>query len=130
MIAALDRIEVVTLFVADSAASKAFYTRVFGLEVVYEDDVSAVLAMGGPMLNLLEATQAPELVAPTAVTPAAQGAALMFTIRVEDVDAVCAELADHGVRLLNGPLDRPWGRRTAAFADPDGHVWEVAQEVQ
>ena len=33
-----------------------------------------------------------------------------------------------GVELLNGPLDREWGVRTAAFADPDGHVWEVAQE--
>jgi len=33
----------------------------------------------------------------------------------------------HGVTLLNGPVDRPWGRRTAAFADPSGNVWEVAQ---
>jgi uncharacterized glyoxalase superfamily protein PhnB len=31
--------------------------------------------------------------------------------------------------LLNGPIDRPWGRRTAAFADPAGHLWEVAQEL-
>jgi uncharacterized glyoxalase superfamily protein PhnB len=28
---------------------------------------------------------------------------------------------------VNGPVDRPWGRRTAAFADPAGHAWEVAQ---
>jgi catechol 2,3-dioxygenase-like lactoylglutathione lyase family enzyme len=33
------------------------------------------------------------------------------------------------VELLNGPLDREWGVRTAAFADPDGHVWEIAQEL-
>jgi uncharacterized glyoxalase superfamily protein PhnB len=31
------------------------------------------------------------------------------------------------VALLNGPIDRPWGRRTAAFADPAGNVWEIAQ---
>ncbi len=31
--------------------------------------------------------------------------------------------------LLNGPQDRPWGRRTAAFADPAGHVWELAHEI-
>ena len=36
-------------------------------------------------------------------------------------------LVAHGVTLLNGPVDRPWGRRTAAFADPSGNVWEVAQ---
>ena len=33
-----------------------------------------------------------------------------------------------GVELLNGPMDRPWGIRTAAFADPAGHIWEIAQE--
>jgi uncharacterized glyoxalase superfamily protein PhnB len=33
------------------------------------------------------------------------------------------------VSLLNGPLDRPWGVRTATFTDPDGHIWEIAQEL-
>jgi uncharacterized glyoxalase superfamily protein PhnB len=49
-------------------------------------------------------------------------------VSVEDVDAACRELAGLGVALLNGPMDRPWGIRTAAFADPDGHVWEFAQD--
>ena len=44
-------------------------------------------------------------------------------------DAVCAELAAHGVDLLNGPVNRPWGVRTASFTDPGGHVWEIAQEL-
>jgi uncharacterized glyoxalase superfamily protein PhnB len=26
-------------------------------------------------------------------------------------------------------IDRPWGVRTAAFADPEGHVWEVAADI-
>ncbi len=50
----------------------------------------------------------------------------MFTIEVDDVDAVCARLADRGVELLNGPMDRPWGIRTASFRDPGGHIWEIA----
>ena len=37
-----------------------------------------------------------------------------------------AEFASRGVELLNGPVDRPWGVRTAAFADPAGHIWELA----
>jgi catechol 2,3-dioxygenase-like lactoylglutathione lyase family enzyme len=45
------------------------------------------------------------------------------------VDAACADLATHGVRLLNGPMDREWGQRTACFADPAGHLWEFAQEL-
>ena len=31
--------------------------------------------------------------------------------------------------LLNGPVNRPWGVRTASFADPGGHIWEIAQEL-
>ncbi len=130
MIAALDRIEVITLFVADVGVSKQFYTRVFGLEVVWEDANSAVVKMADALLNLLAVAEAPELVAPAAVAAAGRGSALMFTIRVADAREVCAELAAHGVALLNGPVDRPWGRRTAAFADPDGHVWEIAQELE
>ena len=79
------------------------------------------------MINLLRADRAPTLVEPAAVGAADAGARSVFTIRVTDVDATCAELARHGVALLNGPVDRAWGRRTAAFADPAGHVWEVAQ---
>ncbi len=52
-----------------------------------------------------------------------------FTIPVDDVDAACAELATRGVGLLNGPMDRPWGIRTASFTDPDGHIWEFAQAL-
>ncbi|MDQ3782600.1 MAG: VOC family protein, partial [Actinomycetota bacterium] len=29
--------------------------------------------------------------------------------------------------LLNGPVDRPWGVRTASFRDPAGHIWEIAR---
>jgi len=42
---------------------------------------------------------------------------------------VCAELAAHGVELLNGPVNRPWGRRTASFTDPGGHIWEIAEDL-
>ena len=126
----LDRIEVVTLFVDDIDEAKAFYQKVFAPEVVYEDAVSSVLKFSGTMINLLKVTEAPQLVEPSAVAAPGSGARVLLTIKVDDVDAVCAELRKLGVTLLNGPVDRPWGRRTAAFADPSGHVWEVAQELR
>jgi catechol 2,3-dioxygenase-like lactoylglutathione lyase family enzyme len=122
-------IEVVTLFVDDIAATKAFYQKVFEPEVVYADEVSAVLKFDGAMVNLLQASQAPELVEPVPVAVSRAGTRMLLTIRVGDVDAVCAMLQGLGVSLLNGPIDRPWGRRTAAFSDLSGHVWEVAQEL-
>jgi len=53
-----------------------------------------------------------------------------MTIWVDDVDAICGSLRDLGVELLNGPVDRAWGQRTASFADPDGHIWEVAAAIR
>ena len=50
-----------------------------------------------------------------------------ISIEVDDVDAMCAELAARGVKLLNGPMDRPWGIRTASFQDPAGHIWEIGK---
>jgi catechol 2,3-dioxygenase-like lactoylglutathione lyase family enzyme len=125
----LDTIEVVTLFVDNIDIARSFYQKVFAPEVVYQDDVSAVLKFSGAMINLLKVSEAAQLVEPSAVAAPGTGARVLLTIRVEDVDAVCAQLRSQGVALLNGPIDRPWGRRTAAFADPSGHVWEVAQEL-
>jgi len=126
----LDAIEVVTLFVDDVLAAKAFYRKVFAAETVFEDDAGAVLGFAGAMVNLLDGRQAPELVEPNKVAPSSAGSRVLLTIRVDDCDATCAALSKLGVALLNGPIDRPWGRRTAAFADPSGHVWEVAQVLE
>ena len=60
------------------------------------------------------------------MAPREAGVALQFTIDVDDVDAMCAELADAACSLINGPMDRPWGVRTASFKDPGGHIWEIA----
>ena len=124
-----DAIEVITLFVENIGETKSFYQTVFSAEIVYEDEVSAVLKFAGTLVNLLESTQAPELVTPEPVAKPSSGARMMLTVKVGDADAVYEELRHRGVTFLNGPVDRPWGRRTAAFADPSGHVWEIAQEL-
>ena len=121
------RISAITLFAEDLAATKQFYVDVFGLPVHYEDDVSAVFDFGNTLINVLQATEAHDLIAPAQVADPDAGARAQFTLEVDDVDATCADLATRGVTLLNGPMDRPWGIRTAAFRDPGGHVWEIAK---
>jgi catechol 2,3-dioxygenase-like lactoylglutathione lyase family enzyme len=79
------------------------------------------------MINLLHIDEAATLVEPVTVGQRQAGARALFTIAVPDVRAVCAELTTRGGEILNGPTDRTWGRRTAAFADPAGNVWEVAE---
>ena len=54
----------------------------------------------------------------------------MFTLPVTDTESACAELTRRGVTLLDGPIDRPWGQRTAAVADPAGNVCEIAADVR
>ena len=120
-------IAAITLFMDDLEAAKSFYENVFGLPVIYEDANSAVFKFGETLVNLLRATEAPSLVSPASVAPADAGVRFQFTLEVEDVDATCDELKSRGVELLNGPMDRPWGIRTASFRDPGGHIWEIAR---
>ena len=117
----------ITLFTEDLAATRQFYIDVFGLPVVFEDADSAVFNFGNTQINLLRISAAPELIGPAVVAPVDAGSRFQFTIDVDDVDAMCAEVARRGVELLNGPLDRPWGIRTASFRDPGGHIWEIAK---
>ncbi len=120
-------IAAITLFVEDLEAAKEFYQQVFGLPVTFEDDDSVVFKFGETLVNLLKATAAPELVDPARVAAPDAGSRMQLTLHVDDVDRLCEELITRGVTLLNGPMDRPWGVRTASFRDPAGHIWEVAK---
>jgi len=117
----------ITLFTENLEQSKEFYQNVFGLPIDYEDTNSAVFKFGDTLVNLLKITETRELIEPAKVADRESGARYMFTIRVDDVDEMCAELVNRGVKLLNGPMDRPWGIRTASFMDPAGHIWEIAK---
>src|SRR3954469_17007448 len=94
----------ITLFTEDLDASKSFYQEVFELPITYEDENSAVFTFGSTMINLLNITEAPELIAPAAVATPEAGSRFQLTLQVEDVDAKCAELTACGVKLINGPM--------------------------
>jgi lactoylglutathione lyase len=126
---ALRKISAISLFVDDVARSKAWYQRVFGLTIVYEDENSAVIEFDNTVVNLLARREANGLIGPAPVARSNGGAEAQFSLWIDDVDAACKQLEETGVELINGPMDRPWGMRTACFADPDGHNWEIAQNL-
>jgi catechol 2,3-dioxygenase-like lactoylglutathione lyase family enzyme len=99
----------ITLFTEDLDRSKQFYLEAFGLPVAFEDENSAVFGFGNTVINLLKIPAADELIEPGTVASREAGARFELTIGVDDVDAVCGELAKRGVTLLNGPMNRPWG---------------------
>lgn len=129
MIRGRAEIEAITLLTRDLELSRRFYARVFEGETVYEDEVSSVFQLSNVKINLLHRAETEELIAPIQLAKVDTGSQMLFTIKVINVDLVCDDLKKHDVDILNGPIDRPWGKRTAEFSDPDGNVWEVAQEI-
>jgi lactoylglutathione lyase len=125
----LDNVGAITMFIEDTQRSKEFYERVFDAEAVYEDENSVAFQFQNMVVNLLRVEAAHELIAPATVGDGGSRSRFQLTIGVEDADAVCEQLAAGGVELLNGPIDRACGLRTAAFRDPDGHIWEVAAKI-
>ena len=121
-------IAAITLFAEDLEATREFYRETFGLPVMFEDD-SAVFRFGDTLINLLRASAAVELIEPAEVGGPEAGPRFQFTVEVDDVDRMVEELGSQGVEFLNGPMNRPWGSRTASFRDPAGHIWEIAGSI-
>ena len=120
------RVFAVTLFVDDVLESTRFYRDVFEMPILHQDEESTAFGFPNIVINLLATSSAPELSEPAPIGEAGTPARMMLTLQVDDVDAVCERLKARGAAPLNGPLDRPWGPRTATFADPSGHRWELS----
>src|SRR5665648_709935 len=83
-------IDAITLFVEDLENTKAFYQLVFDLPVFYEDPNSCVFKFGDTLINLLRISEADELITPAKVASRESGSRMVFTVAVDDVDAMCA----------------------------------------
>jgi catechol 2,3-dioxygenase-like lactoylglutathione lyase family enzyme len=121
------QIGAMTLFVGDLNGTKAFYQKVFGLEPVFEEPGTAMFKFGDQYVFLHAADDLPATAG--AILEEGRKGAGQFAIIVDDVDAVCTELTSRGAEPIAALADRPWGMRTVTFADPAGHVWEIAQEI-
>jgi lactoylglutathione lyase len=121
----MNRIGYVIVYVGDLDASIAFYRDVLGLPHRFTDAGYAEFGTEAPRFALYERRRAEWLTG----GPVSPGPAAEVVLLVADVDAEAARLAAHGVPILSGPADRPWGHRTVHVADPDGFVVELAQEI-
>ena len=130
MTESLRNVGAITMFIADVERSKRFYERVFDTMAIYEDENAVAFQFDNLIVNMLRSSAAHELIEPAAVGDEESGTRFQLTIGVDDADATYAELASRGADFINGPIDREWGLRTAAFADPDGHIWEIAENIK
>lgn len=53
----------------------------------------------------------------------------VITVIVDDVDAHFQRAEREGAALLTAPKDQPWGVRSYAALDPEGHQWEFATVI-
>ncbi len=121
------RVDHVILYVADIRLAVRFYSDVAGLRLKFAEHGYAEFVTEGTKFGLFERGGLPELLGNEA-SDGRPGGEVLFL--VDDVEAEAARLRKAGtVRILSGPVDRPWGQRTLHVEDPDGHVVEFAQPI-
>ena len=122
------RIVALNLVVGDLDRSTSFYSQVFGMPPLQEEAETAMFRFRDTYV-FLHRDEAHEDGPAGEVLELAEKGVGQHAIIVEDVDAVRAELDQHGVAVISGPADRVWGMRTMTFADPAGNTWEIVQEL-
>jgi lactoylglutathione lyase len=119
-------VDYVIRYVDDLERGVAFYRDLLGLEHRFTDHGYAEFAAGPTKLALMERSRVADMLGRDA-PGGGWGGEILFL--VEEVDAEAARLRDAGVEIVAGPEDRPWGHRTLHVLDPEGHLVELAQEI-
>jgi predicted lactoylglutathione lyase len=119
------RLNVITLGVEDVPRAKAFYERL-GWKVAFTDG-DIVMFQAGPMIVSLWSRAKLADDTGVALPPAGWGGfTLGYAVRAAaEVDALCAQAAEAGATVTRAPVKKVFGY-SGAFADPDGHTWEIA----
>lgn len=121
------RITLITLGVADIAASRAFYERL-GFKASSDSNADVTFMSAGGVALALFGRAA--LAADAAVENAPcgfSGVTLAHNVRSPaEVDTAMAEASAAGAVIKKPAAATFWGGYAGYFADPDGHLWEVA----
>lgn len=120
------RLSFITLGVADLEKSKAFYNDVLGWSPFQDNGGIVMYKLNGMVLSLFPQH---ELMEDAKAGEEAKGS--RFTLAQcmrspEEVDALFAHVKKHGVTITKMPEKVFWGGYSGYFADPDGHLWEIA----
>lgn len=122
----LPYISFITLGVSDLDRSKRFYSDVLGLKPFQDNGGIVMYKLNGMVLSLYGQH---ELMEDARAKDDGRGS--RFTLAqclrsTEEVDALFAELKKQGVAITKEPMKVFWGGYSGYFADPDGHLWEIA----
>lgn len=120
------RVSLVTLGVTDLPRAIEFYAALGWRPSGDTADV-AFFQAGGMVVALWDRAHLAQDSGVAADGAGFDGVVLAHNVRApEDVDAVIDEVRAAGGRITREPGATFWGGYSAVFADPDGHLWEVA----
>jgi lactoylglutathione lyase len=126
----IGKIGATVLFVQDLDQCVAFYRDILEFKVTFTDDVSVAYKVNDHDFVVLKVSVAVEMVGEAAILPAQlSGHRMLLCADVDSVDTVYQALTAKGVKFLHAPKDQPWGIRAAYFADPEGNLWEIRQQL-
>jgi uncharacterized glyoxalase superfamily protein PhnB len=121
------RVTLITLGVANLAASRAFYARLGWVEHKESQEGVAFFQMNGAALALFGAADLAADQGRPGATLGTGAITLAQNFATEaEVDAAYAAAITAGGSALKAPEKVFWGGYSGYWADPDGHVWEVA----
>jgi catechol 2,3-dioxygenase-like lactoylglutathione lyase family enzyme len=122
------RLNFITLAVADPISSRRFYADGLGWEPAFEAEEVVFFQMAPTLvLSLWRADDFEAEVGPLRHEPVTSPITLAHNVpSPEQVDTVLAQAVAAGATLVAAAQDRDWGGRSGYFADLDGYRWEVA----
>jgi predicted lactoylglutathione lyase len=121
------RLSLITLGVADVARARRFYETLGFKAGRASNDAVAFLDAGGVVLALWNRAALAEDATVTDKPTGFAGVAVAHNARSEaEVDKVLDEAVAAGGKLIKPAQKTFWGGYAGYFADPDGHLWEVA----
>lgn len=122
------RINLVTLGVADVARSTAFYRALGWVPAAGSQPEITFIQLGPTILGLFGHDDlADDAQLARAPQPPFRGTSLAINLdSAAAVDDAMAAAAAAGATVLKAPTKVFWGGYSGYFADPDGHLWELA----
>jgi catechol 2,3-dioxygenase-like lactoylglutathione lyase family enzyme len=122
------RVSLITLGVADLSRSRAFYEQLgFKASTTGGGDGVVFFQLGPLALSLFPRENLAVDARQSAEGSGFRGITLAHNVRTrEEVAEIIAEAVAAGGRLVKASEEAFWGGQSGYFADPDGHLWEVA----